>query len=94
MIDGIGKAGAGRLELVRASVDRASQASQVGDAPSDGAVSGPASASSAMAAEGAPVDSGKVAAIRDAIAQGRYPVDPDKIAASMIALDLMPKGGA
>lgn len=94
MIDGIGKAGAGRLELVRTAVDRAGQAAPAGDALSDRSVAGPASASGAMAAEGAPVDSGKVAAIRAAIAEGRYPVDPDKIAASMVALDLMPKGGA
>ena len=94
MIDGIGKAGAGRLELVRTAVDRTGAAAPAGDATSDRAVSGPASASSAMAAEGAPVDAGKVAAISNAIAEGRYPVDPDKIAASMIALDLMPGGGA
>ena len=94
MIDGIGKAGAGRLELVRTAVERTGQAAQAGDALSNRQVSGPASASSAMAAEGAPVDAGKVAAIRAAIAEGRYPVDPDKIAASMIALDLMPKGDA
>lgn len=41
-----------------------------------------------MAAEGAPVDIEKVAAIKDAIAAGKYPVDADKIAERMIALDL------
>jgi negative regulator of flagellin synthesis FlgM len=45
-----------------------------------------------MAAAGAPVDADKVAAIRAAIAEGRYPVDPEKIARSMIELDLL-KGG-
>ncbi len=94
MIDGIGKAGAGRLELVRTSVERTGQAAPVGDASSDRAVSGAGGASRAMAAEGAPVDAEKVAAVRAAIAEGRYPVDPDKIAASMVALDLMPKGDA
>ena len=94
MIDGIGKAGAGRLELVRTSVERAGQAAPAGDAVSDNQVSGAGGASRAMAAEGAPVNAEKVAAIRAAIAEGRYPVDPDKIAQSMIELDLMPKGGA
>jgi negative regulator of flagellin synthesis FlgM len=47
-----------------------------------------------MAASGAPVDSEKVAAIRAAIAEGRYPVDPDKIAEKMLALDLPVRGEA
>lgn len=41
-----------------------------------------------MAAEGAPVDMDRVAAIKQAIASGNYPVDPAKIADRMIALDL------
>ncbi len=41
-----------------------------------------------MAAEGAPIDFDRVLAIKDAIAGGKYPVDPDKIAESMISLDL------
>ena len=43
-----------------------------------------ASAVSELVSAGAPVDSAKVAAIRAAIAEGRYPVDPDKIAERMI----------
>jgi negative regulator of flagellin synthesis FlgM len=92
MIDGIGKAGAGRLDTVRGSVERPSAAGKsaaVGASPS---VSGPSSPAGEMAAAGAPVDADKVAAIRAAIAEGRYPVDPEKIARSMIELDLM-KGG-
>lgn len=41
-----------------------------------------------MAAEGAPVDMDRVAAIKQAIASGNYPVDAEKIAERMIALDL------
>jgi len=49
----------------------------------------PASSSVArMAAEGAPVDLERVGAIKAAIASGNYPVDPDAIAAKMLALDL------
>lgn len=41
-----------------------------------------------MAAQGAPVDVSRVAEIRAAIASGNYPVDPQKIAAKMLALDI------
>jgi negative regulator of flagellin synthesis FlgM len=37
---------------------------------------------------GPPVDSDKVAAIRSAIAEGRYPVNPARIAEAMLSLDL------
>jgi negative regulator of flagellin synthesis FlgM len=41
-----------------------------------------------MAAEGAPVDMDRVAAIKSAIASGNYPVDANRIAERMLALDL------
>ncbi|MPT49264.1 MAG: flagellar biosynthesis anti-sigma factor FlgM [Sphingobium sp.] len=41
-----------------------------------------------MAAEGAPVDMDRVSAIKDAIASGNYPVNPERIAEQMIELDL------
>lgn len=41
-----------------------------------------------MAAEGAPVDMDRIAAIKSAIASGNYPVNPSAIAERMIALDL------
>jgi len=41
-----------------------------------------------MAAQGAPVDMDRVAAIKAAIASGNYPVDPARIAEKMIALDM------
>lgn len=43
-----------------------------------------------LAAAGPPVDAGRVAAIRAAIADGSYTVDPDAIAGRMIDLDLPP----
>jgi len=43
-----------------------------------------------LAAAGPPIDTGRVAAIRAAIADGSYTVDPDAIAARMIDLDLPP----
>lgn len=41
-----------------------------------------------MAAQGAPVDSARIERIKQAIASGNYPVDPDKIAEKMLDLDL------
>ncbi|MGE4409954.1 MAG: flagellar biosynthesis anti-sigma factor FlgM [Sphingomonadales bacterium] len=41
-----------------------------------------------MAAQGAPIDMDRVAAIKEAIASGNYPVDADRIADRMIELDL------
>lgn len=41
-----------------------------------------------LAAEGAPVDTARVEAIRAAIANGTYRIDPKGIANRMIALDL------
>jgi negative regulator of flagellin synthesis FlgM len=88
MIDGVGKAGAGRLSLVRGGAERAAALSNVKDAVANREGAGPASAAAELASAGAPVDVAKVEAIRTAIAEGRYPVDPDKLAASMLAIDL------
>jgi negative regulator of flagellin synthesis FlgM len=93
MMDGIGKTGAGRLELVRGTADRGASVEKAGAAQVARSDSGPWSLAAEMAA-GAPVDSAKVAAIREAIADGRYPVDPKKIAQSMIDLDLAVKPNA
>jgi negative regulator of flagellin synthesis FlgM len=41
-----------------------------------------------MAAQGAPIDMGKVAAIRARISDGTYKIDAKAIADKMIALDL------
>lgn len=94
MIDGIGKSGPGRLQLVRGSVERSAPIAQTGDALTQRQVAGPSNTVAEIASAGPPVDAGKVAAIRAAIAEGRYPVDPDKIAQSMIDLDLPLKGNA
>ncbi|MEJ7926883.1 flagellar biosynthesis anti-sigma factor FlgM [Sphingobium sp. AN641] len=47
-----------------------------------------ASPAARMAAQGAPVDMDRIAAIKAAIASGNYPVDPAAIAEKMFALDL------
>lgn len=88
MIDGIGRSEQGRVSLDRASVERsASAAKATAPVRSIPAAIGTL-AYEMLAAVGPPVDVAKVAAIREAIAQGRYPVDPQKIAQSMVKLDL------
>lgn len=59
-------------------------------APADNSVrNAPAVTSFAQAAaSAAPIDEGRVAAIRDALANGSYVIDAEKLAAKMIELDL------
>lgn len=91
MIDGIGRSEKGRVSLDRASVERSAPAAKT-SAPAQKLPAAIGSlAYEMLAAVGPPVDVAKVAAIREAIAQGRYPVDPQKIAASMVKLDLPKK---
>ncbi len=88
MIEGVGKTGPGRIEVTRTAIDGSAPVAAAGSALSrdkDGAV---ASAVFDLVAGGPPVDSARVAAIRAAIAEGRYPVDAEKIAERMVALDL------
>lgn len=94
MIDGLGRVGAGRVEPTRVALDKTQASAKTGDALAQGASGAPATAAAALAQSGPPVDSAKVAAIRTAIAEGRYPVDADKIAERMIALDLPERFGA
>ncbi len=89
MINGIGKSGAERIELQRAGAGKGSAAA----APTSiAAPNGRSGAVGSVVADlvgmGAPVDSDKVSEIRQAIAEGRYKVDPEAIAERMIAADL------
>ncbi|MEZ5709156.1 MAG: flagellar biosynthesis anti-sigma factor FlgM [Blastomonas sp.] len=61
-------------------------ASSVGRAGS----SGPAVQSSIadIAAQGAPIDESRVAELRNALANGNYVIDTEKLAAKMLELDL------
>ncbi len=60
---------------------------EAGRAADPFALSATASAAKDLAAA-PPVDSAKVAALRDRIAAGTYTIDPERIAAKMIELDL------
>ncbi len=90
MIDSVGKGGPGPLDLGRA--EKGNGTARVAKAGLQSAEGPVQSAVFGLVAGGAPVDTAKVAAIRSAIAEGRYPVDPTRIAESMIALDLPQRG--
>lgn len=90
MIDGVGKGMTGRIDSARAGA--AAPSNPVAGVSAEGQQGQVASAVFDLVASGPPVDSAKVARIRAAIADGRYPVDADRIAERMIALDLPSRG--
>lgn len=71
---------------------RASSVGPAATSASSAGSAGSASPAARMAAEGAPIDMDRVAAIKAAIASGNYPVDPAAIADRMLALDLPTAG--
>lgn len=90
MINGIGSTGKGRIDSARTDPAlRGAAAATISPLASETAkVDKPSNPAADLASLGAPVDAKKVAEIRAAIAEGRYPVDPKAIAEKMIALDL------
>lgn len=89
MINPLGTAGAIRgVDQLRAGgVKRGEPAAKVAATGTD-ATSAPATPAAQLAAEGAPIDSDKVAAVKAQIEAGTYRIDPQAIANRMIALDL------
>ncbi|AEG50280.1 flagellar biosynthesis anti-sigma factor protein FlgM [Sphingobium chlorophenolicum L-1] len=89
MIKSVGQNISAALEATRLKEGgKTTRASSAGLTASASASASSASPAARMAAEGAPVDMDRVAAIKAAIASGNYPVDPAAIADRMIALDL------
>jgi negative regulator of flagellin synthesis FlgM len=90
MIDGVGKGGAGRIDLSRQEKGASVNAlGNLGSRAPEGAVK---SAVLELVSGGAPVDKAKVEALRAAIQSGRYPIDPDRIARHMLDSDLPRRG--
>ena len=87
MIDGVGKGGSNRIDVARGA-GGGSRIAAVGDKSARAPSAAVESAVFELVSAGAPVDTAKVAAVRAAIAEGRYPVDPRGIAEAMVALDL------
>ena len=88
MIDGIGKSGAGRIEPQRANAGQGIVAAPSSVSSTGGRSESVGGVVADLVSLGAPVDSDKVANIRQAIAEGRYAVDPEAIAERMLASDL------
>ena len=90
MIDGVGKGGAGRIDLARQ--EKGAAVSPLRGEAARAAAGTVKSAVLELVAGGAPVDSAKVESIRAAIQSGRYPVDPRRIAQRMLDADLPRRG--
>ena len=88
MIDGVGKSGAARIDLNRSTLGAGTPVAKTDSSSPRSEAAGAGSAVADLVAAGPPVDSDKVARIRAAILEGRYPVDPVKIAERMIEIDL------
>ena len=91
MINAVGPNGISRASVVRSEgVAKSEPVAKVdsADVPASGAVTTPAAE---LAAQGAPIDTAKVASIREAIANGTYKIDAKAIAKRMIELDLPSK---
>ncbi|QTH21899.1 flagellar biosynthesis anti-sigma factor FlgM [Rhizorhabdus wittichii] len=87
MINGVGQASPTRIGQVKDETVKP----LASPAPVESTGRAPIAAPSlvaALAEAGPPVNSEKIAAIRQAIASGQYPIDAKAIAAKMIALDL------
>jgi len=88
MISAIGSTGLARtVQLQGDAVARSEPVTRAAPSGSE-AAKAQSTPAAEMAAQGAPVDMDKVAAIRAKIADGSYKVDPKAIADKMIAFDL------
>ncbi|MDO6416559.1 flagellar biosynthesis anti-sigma factor FlgM [Sphingomonas sp. BIUV-7] len=86
MISAIGPTGTQRMaDMIRTNGAKPNVATAQAAATGETVPSTPAAL---LAAEGAPIDSDKVASIKAALAAGTYAINPRAIADRMIALDL------
>ncbi len=90
MIKSVGQAMSAAVEAakLRETAQSRSTAKITTEAAPEKAAETVSTPASRMAAQGAPVDVARIARIKQAIASGNYPVDPDKIAEKMLDLDL------
>jgi negative regulator of flagellin synthesis FlgM len=91
MINSISSGGSGRIGPTRLAVERGQPASKGSNDQQRTATGAAANTASEVAALGPPIDAAKIAAVKAAIAEGRYPLDPAKIADRMVALGFRPR---
>jgi negative regulator of flagellin synthesis FlgM len=87
MIKGLGDKQLGGIGASRVGFERAAPTAKVAGGPDEARAAGPVSTAAELAAKGPPIDADKVAALKAAIAEGRYPIEPARIAEGMIAFD-------
>lgn len=87
MINGIGSTTNALLGTQLGGAKGADAAARAGTAARPGQMSA-STLMAQMAAEGAPIETDRVAAIRAAIKAGTYTADPEAIAAKMVSLDV------
>ena len=93
MIKGVGDKSPVRVEAQRSGTERLTPSVKTADAEggtAEARVQAPATPAAEMAAKGPPIDSTKVAEVKAAIAEGRYPVNPTLIARALLALGIDP----
>jgi negative regulator of flagellin synthesis FlgM len=88
MIKSVGQNISAAIEASRLREGAKTRASATTGSATASASATSSSPAARMAAQGAPVDMDRIAAIKAAIASGNYPVDPAAIAERMVALDL------
>jgi negative regulator of flagellin synthesis FlgM len=88
MIKSVGQMISSPVDLGKARESGKAKAAPSVDAAASGRSEATSTPAARMAAQGAPVDFDRVAAIKSAIAAGNYPVDAKLIAEKMIALDM------
>lgn len=88
MIKSVGQSISAAIEATRLRESGKTRASVTTGSTGSAASASSSSPAARMAAEGAPVDMDRIAAIKAAIASGNYPVNPSAIAERMVALDL------
>lgn len=92
MIKSVGQSISAAIEATRLREGTKTRASSTTGSTTASASAASTSPAARMAAQGAPVDMDRIAAIKAAISSGNYPVDANAIAERMVALDLPTAG--
>lgn len=91
MINGIGPNTTGRIDTARSGATQRAAAPAKVETTSKAGAAAPSLAADMVSAMGPPLDMKKIEAIRTAISEGRYAIDPQAIAGKMVDMDLPAK---